>query len=45
MTYQIMSEAQLRFEAMTQIRDRADATTRPAGRIARTRRTLRRRQA
>jgi hypothetical protein len=43
MTYQIVSEAQLRFEEMTRTRDRVYATTGPAGRLARTsRRTLRR---
>ena len=45
MTYQILSEAQLRFEAMTTTRDRVYSTTGPAGRLARSnRRSLRRRQ-
>jgi hypothetical protein len=36
MTYQIVSEAQLRFEEMTTTRDRVYSTTGPAGRLART---------
>lgn len=43
MTYQIVSEAQLRFEEMTTTRDRVYSATGPAGRLARTNRpTLRR---
>lgn len=43
MTYQIVSEAQLRFEEMTSTRDRVYSSTGPAGRLARTnRRSLRR---
>ena len=42
MTYQIMSEAQLRFEEMTTTRDRVYSATGPAGRLARTKRPTRR---
>jgi hypothetical protein len=42
MTYQILSEAQLRFEAMTSTRDRVHSTTARAARS--NRRSLRRRQ-
>jgi hypothetical protein len=43
MTYQIVSETQLRFEEMTTARDRVYSATGPAGRVARTNPTLRRR--
>lgn len=43
MTYQIASEAQLRFEEMTTTRDRVYSATGPAGRLARTNRTTLRR--
>jgi hypothetical protein len=43
MTYQIVSETQLRFEEMTTTRDRVYSATGPAGRLSRTTRpTLRR---